>query len=57
MCIRDRYDTLLYELGCEPQQARNRLGAYRFRGEDQFKLEMCIRDRSKKASPVLEDEP
>ena len=34
---RTLYDTLLYELGCEPQQARNRLGAYRFRGEDQFK--------------------
>ena len=35
---RTLYDTLLYDLGCEPQQARNRLGAYRFRGEDQFKL-------------------
>ena len=34
---RTLYDTLLYELGLEPQQARNRLGAYRFRGEDQFK--------------------
>ena len=34
---RTLYDTLLYELNCEPQQARDRLGAYRFRGEDQFK--------------------
>ncbi|MBQ7455548.1 MAG: ATP-binding cassette domain-containing protein [Clostridia bacterium] len=34
---RTLYDTLLYELKCEPQQARDRLGAYRFRGEDQFK--------------------
>lgn len=34
---RTLYDTLLYELGLEPQAARNRLGAYRFRGEDQFK--------------------
>ena len=34
---RTLYDTLLYDLGLEPQAARNRLGAYRFRGEDQFK--------------------
>ena len=34
---RTLYDTLLYEGGCDPQQARDRLGAFRFRGEDQFK--------------------
>ena len=35
---RTLYDTLLYEANCQPQEARDRLGAFRFRGEDQFKL-------------------
>ena len=37
---RDRtlVDTMLYEGGCAPQQARDRLGAFGFRGEDAFKL-------------------
>ena len=34
---RTLYDTMLYETGCEPQEARDRLGAFRFTGEDQFK--------------------
>ena len=35
---RTLYDTLLYETACTPQQARDRLGAFGFSGEDQFKL-------------------
>jgi ATPase subunit of ABC transporter with duplicated ATPase domains len=31
-------DTLIYETGCTPQTARNRLGAFKFSGEDVFKL-------------------
>ena len=34
---RTLYDTLLYETDCTPQEARDRLGAFRFSGEDQFK--------------------
>jgi ATPase subunit of ABC transporter with duplicated ATPase domains len=30
-------DTMLYEQNCTPQEARNRLGAFRFRGDDVFK--------------------
>lgn len=30
-------DTMLYETSCSPQEARNRLGTFRFSGEDQFK--------------------
>ena len=30
-------DTMLYELDCSAQTARNRLGAFKFRGEDVFK--------------------
>ncbi len=30
-------DTMLYEGGCTPQEARDRLGAFGFRGEDAFK--------------------
>ena len=36
-------DTLVYETGCSPQTARNRLGAFKFTGEDVFKL---VRDLS-----------
>lgn len=35
---RTLYDTLLYETSCTPQEARDRLGAFGFTGEDQFKL-------------------
>ena len=34
---RTAYDTMLYECRCEPQQARDRLAAFGFRGEDVFK--------------------
>ena len=34
---RTLYDTMLYELNCTPQQARDRLGAFLFSGEDVFK--------------------
>jgi len=34
---RDMLDTLIYELNCSPQTARNRLGAFKFHGEDVFK--------------------
>jgi ATPase subunit of ABC transporter with duplicated ATPase domains len=34
---RSLYDTLIYETNCPPQEARNRLGLYHFRGEDVFK--------------------
>ncbi len=34
---RSLLDTMLYELDCTPQTARNRLAAFRFRGEDVFK--------------------
>ena len=30
-------DTVIYETGCSPQTARNRLGAFKFSGEDAFK--------------------
>lgn len=30
-------DTVIYETGCTPQTARNRLGAFKFSGEDVFK--------------------
>lgn len=65
---RTLYDTLLYELNCEPQEARDRLGAFRFRGEDQFKtvsqlsggerarLRMCLIMKSQ-ANLLILDEP
>ena len=34
---RDMVDTMLYECKCQPQEARDRLGAFGFRGEDVFK--------------------
>jgi len=34
---RSLYDTMLYEKNCTPQTARDRLGAFMFRGEDVFK--------------------
>ena len=34
---RSMLDTMLYECKCTPQQARDRLGAYGFRGEDVLK--------------------
>jgi ATPase subunit of ABC transporter with duplicated ATPase domains len=34
---RNLVDTMLYELSCSTQEARDRLGAFRFRGEDVFK--------------------
>ena len=35
---RTLYDTMLYEKNCTPQTARDRLGAFNFRGEDVFKV-------------------
>ncbi len=35
---RNLVDTMLYEGGCTPQQARDRLGAFGFSGEDAFKF-------------------
>ena len=34
---RSLYDTMLYDLNCTPQMARDRLGAFLFQGEDVFK--------------------
>ncbi|MBQ7566756.1 MAG: ABC-F family ATP-binding cassette domain-containing protein [Oscillospiraceae bacterium] len=34
---RTLYDTMLYETNCTPQAARDRLGAFLFRGDDVFK--------------------
>ncbi|MCI5498714.1 MAG: ABC-F family ATP-binding cassette domain-containing protein [Clostridiales bacterium] len=34
---RSLYDTMLYEAGCDAQQARDRLGKFLFQGEDVFK--------------------
>ena len=34
---RNLVDTLIYGMNCSPQTARNRLGAFRFQGEDVFK--------------------
>ena len=34
---RSLYDTMLYSEKCSPQQARDRLGSFRFSGEDVFK--------------------
>ena len=65
---RTLYDTMLYEGGCEPQEARDRLGAFRFRGEDQFKtvgqlsggerarLKLCLIMMSR-ANLLILDEP
>ena len=36
-------DTMIYEAKCTPQTARNRLGAFKFSGEDVFK---CVKDLS-----------
>ncbi len=65
---RTLYDTLLYETSCKPQEARDRLGAFRFRGEDQFKtisqlsggerarLQLCLIMMSR-ANLLILDEP
>ncbi len=65
---RTLYDTLLYEANVTPQEARDRLGAFRFRGEDQFKtvsqlsggerarLRMCLIMLSR-ANLLILDEP
>ncbi len=65
---RTLYDTLLYEANCEPQEARDRLGAFRFQGEDQFKtvsqlsggerarLRLCLIMMSR-ANVLILDEP
>lgn len=34
---RSAFDTMLFETNCTPQQARDRLGAFNFSGEDAFK--------------------
>ena len=34
---RSAYDTMLYDGRCQPQEARDRLGAFGFRGEDVFR--------------------
>ncbi len=34
---RNLMDTMIYEQNCEPQEARDRLGAFHFRGDDVFK--------------------
>ncbi|MBO4368413.1 MAG: ABC-F family ATP-binding cassette domain-containing protein, partial [Clostridia bacterium] len=34
---RTLYDTMLYETDCTPQEARDRLGSFRFIGDEQFK--------------------
>ena len=34
---RSMYDTMLYDCRCQPQEARDRLAAFGFRGEDVFK--------------------
>ena len=65
---RTLYDTLLYEANCEPQEARDRLGAFRFTGDDQFKtvnqlsggerarLKLCLIMMSR-ANLLILDEP
>lgn len=65
---RTLYDTMLYETSCTPQEARDRLGAFRFSGEDQFKtvsrlsggelarLKLCIIMMSR-ANLLILDEP
>jgi len=65
---RTLYDTLLYETSCSPQEARDRLGAFRFSGEDQFKtvsqlsggertrLKLCIIMHNR-ANLLVLDEP
>ena len=65
---RTLYDTMLYDGGCEPQEARDRLGAFRFSGEDQFKtvsqlsggerarLKLCLIMMSR-ANLLILDEP
>ncbi len=39
---RSLVDTMLYDLDCTPQTARDRLAAFRFRGEDVFKPESAL---------------
>ncbi len=65
---RTLYDTLLYETACTPQEARDRLGTFRFTGEDQFKrveqlsggektrLKLCIL-MLRRANLLILDEP
>ncbi|MCQ2457994.1 MAG: ABC-F type ribosomal protection protein [Clostridia bacterium] len=61
-------DTMLYETSCSPQEARDRLGTFRFSGEDQFKavsqlsggerarLKLCI-IMMNRANLLILDEP
>ena len=65
---RTLYNTMLYDGNCEPQEARDRLGAFRFSGEDQFKtvsqlsggerarLKLCLIMMSR-ANLLILDEP
>ena len=43
---RSAYDTMLYDCRCQPQEARDRLAAFGFRGEDVFtpksRLRLCM---------------
>jgi len=61
------YDTLLHETNCSPQEARDRLGAFKFSGEDAFKpvsvlsggelsrLRLCILMREKINLLILDE--
>jgi ATPase subunit of ABC transporter with duplicated ATPase domains len=65
---RSMYDTMIYETNCTPQEARDRLGAFHFSGEDVFKpigvlsggelsrLRLCILMRERINLLIL-DEP
>lgn len=65
---RSLYDTMIYEAGCTPQEARNRLGGFNFRGEDVFqtvgtlsggersRLKLCIL-MGEQVNFLLLDEP
>ncbi len=65
---RTLYDTMLYEKNCSPQEARDRLGAFLFQGEDVFKhvenlsggeqsrLRLCML-MSEKINLLVLDEP
>ena len=65
---RSLHDTMLYEAGCTPQQARDRLGGFHFRGEEVFqrvdtlsggersRLKLCIL-MGESVNLLLLDEP